>query len=392
LVFLKKNTEGLSFINKIAFDFKFLSILEGHQHRIMPRLTVKIEQKIIKWYQSNKRDLPWRSTKEPYKIWVSEVILQQTRVDQALAYYHAFINKFPDVIDLANAHEQDVLKIWQGLGYYSRARNMHQTAIYIANNLNGKLPESYNELLKLKGIGTYTAAAIASFAWKEAVAVVDGNVFRVLARIFAEISPINTSKGKKVFTKLAADLIQHQQADIFNQAIMEFGALQCTPKKPNCQTCPLQENCLAFANKQVNELPVKIKPPQKKQRFFNYLVIQKGETTFIQRRANNDIWKGLFEFPLIETTNKVDNKEFFIGSELASLIGKVRFTLRGISKLLLHQLSHQTLNVVFFKLSIDEQEDTSIFETNYTKINFSEIKNYPVPRIIEKFIDSFEFS
>ena len=229
-------------------------------------------QKLTSWYLQNKRDLPWRKTKNPYKIWLSEVILQQTRVVQGLPYYENFVNSFPTVFDLAKADEQQVLKIWQGLGYYSRARNLHHTAQYISENLNGEFPKTYNELIKLKGIGSYTASAIASFCFDEKVAVLDGNVYRVLSRYFGVETDISSSKAKKEFQNLADEVLDKNRPALFNQAIMEFGALQCVPKNPNCEVCVLNDSCLALKDKKVAQLPVKVKKTKVKKRFLNYLI------------------------------------------------------------------------------------------------------------------------
>src|SRR5690554_5706333 len=264
-------------------------------------------QKLISWYSEHKRELPWRNTKDPYKIWLSEVILQQTRVAQGLPYYENFINTFPTVFDLAKADEQQVLKIWQGLGYYSRARNLHHTAQYISENLNGIFPDNYKDLLKLKGVGSYTAAAIASFSNDEAVAVLDGNVYRVLSRYFGIETDISSSKAKKEFQELANEVLDQKQPSLFNQAIMEFGALQCVPKNPNCEVCVLNDSCFALKEKKVDKLPVKLKKTKVTQRFLNYLVfLDENKNSIINKRTQNGIWKNLYEFPLLEVTEKTD--------------------------------------------------------------------------------------
>ena len=262
---------------------------------------------LIKWYLQNKRDLPWRNTTNPYLIWLSEIMLQQTRVAQGMPYFFAFTKEFPTVFDLANAEEEKVLKLWQGLGYYSRARNLHKTAQYVANELNGVFPPVYKELLKLKGVGEYTAAAIASFSYNETVPVVDGNVFRVLSRYFDIESDIALPATKKEFTELAYELMPKDNPAIFNQAIMEFGALQCVPKNPDCSVCVFNESCMALQKKKVTVLPVKSKKLKVTNRFFNYLILEDVlGNTLIQKRTLKGIWHNLYEFPLLETGEIVD--------------------------------------------------------------------------------------
>jgi len=257
---------------------------------------------LTQWYLQNKRDLPWRKTVDPYKIWLSEIMLQQTRVAQGTPYFMSFVSAFPTVFDLAAANEEQVLKLWQGLGYYSRARNLHKTAQYVANELSGIFPDNYNDLLKLKGVGEYTAAAIASFSYNEAVPVVDGNVFRVLSRYYNIDTDIAAASAKKEFVALAFELMPKDSPALFNQAIMEFGALQCVPKSPNCGICVFNTSCAALQKKKVDQLPVKSKKLKVRNRFFNYLVVSDdNENTIIQKRTAKGIWHNLYEFPLIET-------------------------------------------------------------------------------------------
>ncbi|HEY6915066.1 MAG TPA: A/G-specific adenine glycosylase, partial [Paludibacter sp.] len=241
------------------------------------------------WYSNFKRDLPWRNTDDPYYIWLSEIILQQTRVNQGWAYYTSFIQTFPSVKDLAKASEDQVLKLWQGLGYYSRARNLHFTAKYIVDQYQGKFPNTYQGLLSLKGIGEYTAAAIASISFHEAVPAVDGNVYRVLSRYFGISEPMDTTQGKKVFMQLAKNLIKGTNPGMHNQAMMEFGALQCTPLKPNCPECPLNNRCFAYLNQKQGELPVKSKKTKQRNRYFNYFVLIHDDSTWIRKRIHKDI-------------------------------------------------------------------------------------------------------
>ncbi|MBL4704506.1 MAG: A/G-specific adenine glycosylase, partial [Flavobacteriales bacterium] len=256
--------------------------------------------KIISWYTVHKRDLPWRKTKNPYKIWLSEIILQQTRIDQGTSYYLKFEAHYPTINDLANASEDEVLKDWQGLGYYSRARNLHGTAKHIVNELGGEFPNTYQEILKLKGVGDYTASAIASFCFGESEAVVDGNVYRVLSRYFGIETPIDSGKGKKEFKQLANQLICTENPSTFNQGIMEFGALQCKPKSPDCSQCPFQSSCVAYAKDKVGLLPIKEKKLKQRNRFFDYFLFLDNQQTILQQRTQKDIWQQLYEFPMIE--------------------------------------------------------------------------------------------
>ncbi len=345
-----------------------------------------VSQKIVDWYAINKRNLPWRYTKDPYKIWVSEIVLQQTRVEQGLNYYLRFIDRFPSVESLASANEDEVLKYWQGLGYYSRARNLHFSAKYIVESLNGKFPNTFAELKKLKGVGDYTAAAIASFAYNEKVPLVDGNVYRVLSRLFAEGTPIDTSNGKKLFSELANELLSKQEAQVFNQAIMEFGALQCKPSAPDCDQCPIQTNCLSFAEKKIAAYPVKSKKVKVRKRFLNYLFIADGENTFLKKRNSNDIWKGLFEFPLIETKSKVSLKTLSKTKEWVNLFNNLEVTVIEESEAIKHQLSHQQLIVLFFKLKINGaiEKNNRLSEFQCTPI--LTINKYAVPKVIENYL------
>jgi A/G-specific adenine glycosylase len=331
-----------------------------------------IQSVIIDWYLENKRDLPWRDTQDPYKIWLSEIILQQTRVNQGSSYYTRFIDRYPTLDDLAHADEQSILNLWQGLGYYSRARNLHYTAKYIVNNLEGKFPSSFNELIKLKGIGEYTAAAIASFAFKEAVAAVDGNVYRVLSRVFDINIPINSSEGKRTFFALAQSLIDQKQPDTFNQAMMEFGALKCTPVQPDCENCPLVFNCLAFANKTLKERPVKSKKGITRNRYFHYLIFEKDGKTYIQQRIEKDIWQNLYQFPLVETMEKEEEINWVNFSDVAPT---------HISSQIIHILSHQKIHAQFYHFS--SRPNKSIL---CEEIDYSAIQDYPLPRLIDRYL------
>jgi len=337
---------------------------------------------LLLWYLQNKRDLPWRNTTNPYFIWLSEIMLQQTRVAQGLPYFLSFIEAFPSIFDLANADEEQVLKLWQGLGYYSRARNMHKTAQIVAFEFDGNFPDNYNDLLKLKGIGEYTAAAIASFAFNEVVPVVDGNVFRVLSRYFDIITDIATSGAKKEYAALAKELIPKDKPALFNQAIMEFGALQCMPKKPNCNICIFNNSCVALKKKKVAELPVKSKKTKVTYRYFNYVIfLDNDENTIITKRTQKGIWQNLYEFPVIETNEDLD---FDI------IVNKIKekFSENAITSIeifnnqqIIHKLSHQKLHINFYKVTISNKIIDGI------KLNL--IRNFPFPIVIYNFIEKY---
>ncbi|MCK8520827.1 A/G-specific adenine glycosylase [Aquimarina sp. D1M17] len=344
-------------------------------------------KKLILWYLQNKRSMPWRETKDPYRIWLSEIILQQTRVAQGLPYYLSFVESFPTVFDLASASEEQVLKLWQGLGYYSRARNLHFTAQYVANELNGVFPNTYKGLLELKGVGDYTASAIASISFNEPAPVVDGNVYRVLSRYFGIDTPINSTQGIKEFKKLAIELIDLEKPADYNQAIMEFGALQCKPKNPYCIVCPLNDSCVALEKGKINELPVKLKKLKIKKRYFNYTVfIINDEYTILQQRTGNGIWKGLYEFPLLEgegyTEESIPSDKVF-----QDIIDGASYDLTAYTKeYLVHKLSHQHLYTRFYIVKLGEMPNIS---DEQKIVNFKEVHNYPVPILLGNFIDSF---
>lgn len=309
--------------------------------------------KLLKWYEVNKRDLPWRNISDPYLIWVSEVILQQTRVNQGLPYYLRFIEKFQTVSDLAHVPEDEVLKIWQGLGYYSRARNMHAAAKQVCAELDGIFPSSYQKLLSLKGIGPYTAAAIASICNNEPVPAVDGNAYRVLSRYFGIDTPINTTKAHNEFTLLASQLLPQGQSGTFNQALMEFGALWCVPSSPNCAACVFSESCLAYRSALVNQLPVKNKLKVRKTRFFVYLHIECNNKVLLTRRAGKDIWHGLYEFPLIEVAAPLSSEEI---PDLLSkhLKGPSQAIIKNVTAPIQHTLTHQQLQAVFIHIQLEK--------------------------------------
>lgn len=339
--------------------------------------------KLIKWYNKNKRDLPWRNINDPYLIWLSEVILQQTRVAQGLPYYLKFAEKYPTIIDLANADEQEVLRLWQGLGYYSRARNMHATAKMIANEYRGVFPDNYKNLLKLKGIGPYTAAAIASFAFKEKVAVVDGNVFRVLSRIFGIETDITSNNAKKEFTQLANQLITEKNPDIFNQALMEFGATFCTPANPQCMFCIFHLECIANTKGKQSELPVKSKKVKVKNRFFNYFLIEYDGKFIMKQRQSNDIWEGLNDFYLIESDKILELDEIENVSILNVLNSGV---VVSISEIFKHILTHQRIETRFIHIKLNTKIE---FENSYNYFTINEIDKLPKPILIEKYLKKY---
>jgi A/G-specific adenine glycosylase len=344
--------------------------------------------KILDWYHQNKRSLPWRNSIDPYKIWLSEIILQQTRVAQGTPYYLRFVEKFPTVYHMANASEEEVLKLWQGLGYYSRARNLHATAKIIVNQYKGKFPDTYKELLKLKGVGDYTASAISSICFNKPQAVVDGNVYRVLSRYFGVVIPINSTKGLKYFKHLAEKVMDVNDIRDYNQGIMEFGAIQCSPKKPLCLHCPLNESCVALQKGIVDQLPVKLKKTKVRNRYFNYLIPIYMDTdgnrfTNLQQRKGKGIWQNLWEFPLIESNSIL---------EIEDVDNRFNEVLDGISEVeliefnevaIIHKLSHQHLHTKFWILHTDNEISN--------QISFEKIKEFPVPVLIADFIKAFKF-
>lgn len=343
---------------------------------------------LINWYFMHKRDLPWRQTNSAYHIWLSEIMLQQTQVIKVLDYYNVFLNKYPSIHDLAQADEDEVLKLWQGLGYYSRARNLHASAKVISDN-KGVFPQNYEALKKLKGVGDYTAAAIASFAFGEAKAVVDGNVYRVLSRFLGIDLPINSTEGVKLFKEKAEELLDRSRPADHNQAIMEFGALLCRPKNPDCAQCPLQIDCVAFQQNKVSQLPVKLKKVKVTKRYLNYLILEDASERFlIQKRTQKDIWQHMFEFPLSETqssTNEITTDAFGLSLPLQKL---KRLTDKPIK----HQLTHQSLYTDFWKLSLTQDFETyPQLAKNYTIVTQKELLNYAVPVLIANFIQTHFF-
>ena len=328
---------------------------------------------ITKWYRQNRRELPWRNVKDPYAIWLSEIILQQTRVEQGRAYYQKFVDHYPTVIDLANASEQQVLNDWQGLGYYSRARNLHYSAKFIRDELNGVFPQTYDEIIQLKGVGKYTAAAIASFAFNEPKAVVDGNVYRFLSRAFNVDTPIDSTKGQKDFQILADSIISKDHPADHNQAMMEIGALVCTPTKPNCMFCPVNELCEGRAKGTYLNLPVKSKKTKVRDRYFHYLIYNDSGKTLIEQRIEKGIWQHLYQFPLVETET-----EFW---------ENIPESCTYISETTIHKLSHQYIHARFYTIKGFPKK----METRFVPVKSEDIQDFPLPRIIDRYLEKHTF-
>lgn len=337
---------------------------------------------IARWYKNHHRDLPWRKTNDPYLIWVSEIILQQTRVEQGLPYYLRFISEFPNVQTLAKAPEDDILHLWQGLGYYSRARNMHQAAKVIMEEHRGTFPSKYVDIRNLKGIGDYTAAAIASFAFGLPYTAVDGNVLRVIARINGISDDINKLSTKKSISALAYEMMDKHDPATFNQSMMEFGATLCKPKQTPCEKCPLQDQCMAFRNGMVNVLPVKKNQIKVRNRYFHYLVLGNNQSITIKQRSEKDIWQNLWDFPMIEDTSRLKEKD---------LLERIHHTIQTVDSIniwytspeIKHKLSHQLLHITFHFINIDTMETRE----GWKEININQISDYAFPEVINKYKD-----
>lgn len=350
----------------------------------MPKINTQFSKTLITWYLQNKRDLPWRGISNPYFIWLSEIILQQTRVAQGTPYYFAFTEAFPTIKDLADAEEETVLKLWQGLGYYSRARNLHTAAKYVMQELDGEFPTTFSEILKLKGVGDYTASAIASICFNEPTAVVDGNVYRVLSRYFGINTPINTTAGIKEFKLLAQKLIDPLHPGDHNQAIMEFGARHCTPQNPDCTTCVFKKDCVAFTSEIVATLPIKLKKTKVKNRYFNYLVpLTENKLTLLEQREGKGIWQNLFQFPLVETSQEINEEELIKTAHFRSITKN--WDIESVSlyneTAVIHKLSHQHLHTRFWIVLLYNPMDDML--------TISEVKEKAVPVLIGNFIDGF---
>ena len=341
---------------------------------------MNFSSQIIKWYKNFKRELPWRETRDPYKIWLSEIILQQTQVKQGLPYYERFLASFPNVNALAEAAEDDIMKLWQGLGYYSRARNLHFAAKQIVKM--GKFPNDYNSILSLKGVGEYTAAAISSFAFKLPHAVVDGNVFRLLSRFYGIEKNISSVSGKRYFFDLANSLIDKNKPDIHNQAIMEFGSQMCKAVKPNCTDCPLKDECYAFSHNMQKQFPIKNKKQTVKSLYFDYFFFEFGSHTFIQQRSNEGIWKNLYEFPLIESSKQYSKTSILAHDSLQHWLANQSTTVKSIS-CYKHVLSHRVIFARFWRMECQKTLENHSFKT----INILDLEQYAVSRLTEKFIN-----
>ena len=343
-------------------------------------------RKLIKWYLKNQRALPWRETNDPYKIWLAEIIMQQTRVNQGLAYYEKFVNRFPDVFSLAAASETEVYKLWQGLGYYNRAQNLMHAARTIASEYNGRFPETKKELMKIKGIGPYTAAAVSSIAFGKPDPVTDGNVFRVLSRVYGIKTPVDTAKGKKEFSALAGYLMKGQPPGTFNQAMMEFGAVWCKPRNPDCDQCIFSGECYARKNKMVSQLPVKKPKADVKDRFFYYLVAQTPDgAVLMKKRSQDDIWKNLYDFPVLVTNKRKKPIEsldtLFDGFPLNGL----KYNIKNVSSEYIHLLTHQRIHATFILIIVENFPENTP-EKDLFLIRKNDIEKLPVPRLVEQYL------
>lgn len=344
---------------------------------------MNFSKNLINWYALNKRALPWRETTDPYKIWLSEIILQQTRVNQGISYYYKFIEHYPTVNDLANAPEDDVLRDWQGLGYYSRARNLHASAKFIRDSYNGKFPATYEQILELKGVGAYTAAAIASFAFQLPKPVVDGNVMRVLSRVFGVTEPIDSNQGSKQINEIAEELIEIKDPATYNQAIMEFGALQCVPKNPNCAACSFKAECYAVKNNCTDVLPIKKGKTKVVSVYLHYVVVHYKDQLYFKKRDDTSIWKGLYDFPSVEAPEKADESNI-----VTTLFQKLSIPKEGIferkSLEIKHLLSHRRLFVCFYHISLKNKWNNA--PNGLFPMNFEECSKKGLPRVIEKYL------
>lgn len=349
----------------------------------MSKKIVHLRQNLLEWYRINKRDLPWRYSTDPYIIWVSEIILQQTQVITGLSYFERFVDKYPDVQSLARAPEEDILRLWQGLGYYSRARNMQFAARQVMDNFNGNFPDKFETILSLKGIGDYTASAIASIAYNLPFAVVDGNVIRVVSRLFGITAPVDTAASLDEIKRHSKSLLDKEHPGDYNQAIMEYGALFCKPQNPDCESCCLKAECVAFKKGQVKEIPQKKKKIKVRSRYFDYLVIEEGACVYLQKRSAGDIWQGLFEYPLIEGSLKQKPKS--LKSEIASMLECNNDEIIECNKLWgpkKHVLSHQHIYASFYQVRLS---DSVTRKSNWLKVNAKDVDSYPVARITELF-------
>ncbi|MBQ8674407.1 MAG: A/G-specific adenine glycosylase [Bacteroides sp.] len=346
---------------------------------------------LLEWYSRYGRELPWRGTRDPYRIWISEIILQQTRVEQGYDYFLRFVSRFPDLESLAAAHEDEVMKYWQGLGYYSRARNLHAAA----RQMQGHFPTTYEGVRALKGVGDYTAAAICSIAYGLPHAVVDGNVYRVLARYHGIETPIDSTPGRKFFAALARDMMDEAHPALYNQAIMDFGAMQCTPRQPRCGECPLADSCVALARKCVDDLPMKQHKTKTTDRYFIYIYVRTGAYTFIRKRTGSDIWRNLYELPLIECDRALGEEEIFSLPEMKNFqTGEEKSpVIRCLQRGVRHVLSHRVIHADFYELLLPDDAgrfcaDTPLLE-NCLRVKVEELGSYAVPRLIQAFFEKY---
>ena len=352
--------------------------------QVSPKQKSFFRSQLLDWSRKHPRNLPWAGEKNPYLVWLSEIILQQTRVKQGIPYFEKFKQKYPTVNDLASASEDDLMKSWEGLGYYSRARNLHFSAKFIANELMGHFPSDYDSIRSLKGVGDYTAAAIASFAFGLAYAVLDGNVYRILSRFFGITDPIDTSRGKKNFTALAQRLLPQEVPAKYNQAIMDFGATQCTPKKPNCSICPLHNHCFAFQKDMIHQLPKKSKRITRKTRYFQYILINVEEDILIRKREQNDIWRKLYEFSLLETSSALSQEELLQLDNWKKLFQKNEVKIKHISKPFKQQLTHQQIIAQFWEVELCETSFSKI--PGYIRTKRENLSNFAFPKIIDWYL------
>lgn len=344
----------------------------------------RFTKKLLKWYSANPREMPWKHTNDPYKIWLSEIILQQTRVEQGLPYYERMIKRFPTVNHLAKASEAEVLKSWEGLGYYTRARNLHAAAKQIILEFNGKFPETHETILQLKGVGPYSAAAIGSFAFGLPHAVVDGNVYRVLARYFGIRETVDVSKGKKIFSDLAQKLMDKKNPGDYNQAIMNFGALVCKPANPECFSCIFKKECVAYLEQSVAELPAKARKNVVRNRWFNFLVLENEEDVIIEKRNEKDIWNSLYQFPLLEARGLLKPSELKKLWKKENFFGDQTLKTTSISEVITHKLSHQTIFARFVHLQLDSQQLS--LPDGWMKVKKKKLGKYSFPKLIDNYL------
>ena len=338
---------------------------------------------LLQWNDiENNRQMPWKGERDPYKIWISEIILQQTRVQQGMDYYNRFIKTFPDIQSLATASEKKIYKLWQGLGYYSRCKNLIASAKFIHEELAGEFPNKFEDILTLKGIGSYTASAIASFAYNQPFAVLDGNVFRVLSRFFGEEIPINTNEGKKFYALLSQQLLDKKSPGKYNQALMDFGAVICKPAAPLCSQCPLQKNCEAFLTNKVSVLPVNTKSIRIKERFFNYLIVQYENQFYVNKRTGKDIWQNLYEFILIESKELLNETPLAVNEEIIKILNQADFSIKYVSAKKTQKLTHQIIYGQFVHIEIKKP----LQNKEYFRVNQKQLKSLPFPKFIASYL------